>query len=76
MSSRGRGRIGPQVRIVEDSRVDGILRTLKGVIILMGGQTDERNATAATNAKTTIAATNRNDENCWYNENVGNQDQG
>ena len=56
--------------------MDGILRTLEKVIILMGGQTDERNATAATNAETIIAATNRNDKNRWYNGNVGNQGQG
>ena len=56
--------------------MDGILRTLEGVGILMGRQTDELNVIVTTNAKAIVAATNGNNENHGYNGNVRNLDQG
>ncbi|XP_056171280.1 uncharacterized protein LOC130139074 [Syzygium oleosum] len=83
MSSQGRGRgrgcgrgrcleqgcAEPQVRVVEDPRVDGILRALEEAGIPMGRQTQERNATVAAAVEAAVATANGTNGN---NGNNGN----
>ncbi|XP_056172372.1 vegetative cell wall protein gp1-like [Syzygium oleosum] len=62
-----------------DPRVDGILTVLQEVGILMGRQTEERNATVAAAAEAVVAAANGangNNGNHGNNGNAGNPGQG
>ncbi|XP_056169591.1 uncharacterized protein LOC130138725 [Syzygium oleosum] len=79
MSNRRRGtggRLGSRARVAEDPRVDGILRALEEVGILMGRQNQERAATVTAAAEAVVAAANGANGNSGNNENNGNNGNG